>query len=149
MTTFETYKNQFPTAQKWQELIKNHDGIMNTFTWFLVMEKSINYYDQSSKVNSFIYKDSEYWLDKDTRVGLYRLIESGAETVTLQLGTTYVDIEADKLKDFLNQLEVYAGKCFSVTAKHLQALRDARSEAEVLAIDYTKGYPDKIILTND
>lgn len=149
MTTFETYKNQFPTAQKWQELIKKHDGIMNTFTWFLVMEKSINYYDQSNKVNSFIYKDNEYWLDKDTRVGLYRLIESGAETVTLQLGTTYVNIEASKLKDFLNRLEVYAGKCFSVTAKHLQALRDARSEAEVLAIDYTEGYPDKIILTND
>lgn len=149
MNLFDKYKNQYYSPTQWKELIVNMTGGLDICLFLDMIGKSIKYYDQSDNINSFIYKDNKYWLDKDTRVGLYRLIESGAETVTLQLGTTYVDIEATKLKDFLNQLEVYAGKCFSVTAKHLQALRGARSEAEVLAIDYTEGYPDKIILTND
>jgi hypothetical protein len=38
------------------------------------------------------------------------------------LGFELLDISADKLKEFLNKLEVYAGECFTVTAKHRAAI---------------------------
>nr|DAH81685.1 MAG TPA: hypothetical protein [Bacteriophage sp.] len=38
------------------------------------------------------------------------------------MGSELLDISADKLKEFLNKLEVYAGECFAVTAKHRVAI---------------------------
>jgi hypothetical protein len=149
MDLFNKYKNKFTTPSEWKEAIVNEIGGFDLCLLLNCLKRAINYYDKSFEVNSFLYKDNKYWLDKDTRVGLFRLIDSGAETITLQLGEIYVDISADKLSEFLNKLEVYAGKCFSVTAKHLQTLNNATSIEEILALNYTEDYPDKIELTNE
>ena len=56
---------------------------------------------------------------------------------------------SDKLKEFLNQLEVYAGKCFSITAEHLQNIKQLSTIEELLKYDYTAKYPNKVILNEN
>lgn len=136
---------QLPLS-KWYEIMKDKDGVCYEFILGTILTALIKYYDKSINVNSFYYKDKQEWLDKDTRIGLKNLINSGAENITVQLKDSIVDIEATKLKEFLNQLEVYAGKCFSVTTKHLEAIKQLNTIDELINYDFKSGYPLKITL---
>lgn len=136
---------QLPLS-KWYEIMKDKDGVCYEFTLSIILTALLKYYDKSTNVNSFYYKDKQEWLDKDTRIGLKNLINSGANSVTIQLKDSIVDIDATKLAEFLNQLEVYAGKCFSVTAKHLEAIKQLNTIDELINYDFKSGYPLKITL---
>ena len=136
---------QLPLS-KWYEIIKEKDGVCYEFTLITILIALIKYYDKSVNVNSFYYKDKQEWLDKNTRLGLQNLINSGADNITIQLKDSIVDIKAAKLKEFLNQLEVYAGKCFSVTAKHLEAIKQLNTVDDLINYDFKSGYPLKITL---
>lgn len=136
---------QLPLS-KWYEIIKEKDGVCYEFTLITILIALIKYYDKSVNVNSFYYKDKQEWLDKNTRLGLQNLINSGADTITIQLKNSIIDIKATKLKEFLNQLEVYAGKCFSVTAKHLDAIKQLNTVDDLINYDFKSGYPLKITL---
>ena len=124
---FNIYKELFPTNKQWSEILIAREGVLNFFSLKNILKKSIIYYDNSKYVNSFYYQDKQYWLSKDVRIGLFRLIDSGAKQITLQLNDNYLIISSDKLREFLNQLEIYAGKCFAVTAEHLQNMKECRS----------------------
>ena len=136
---------QLPLS-KWYEMIKEKDGVCYEFTLITILIALIKHYDKSINVNSFYYKDKQEWLDKNTRLGLQNLINSGADNITIQLKDSIVDIKAAKLKEFLNQLEVYAGKCFSVTAKHLEAINQLNTVDDLINYDFKSGYPLKITL---
>ena len=146
---FNIYKELFPTNKQWSEILIAREGVLNFFSLKNILKKSIVYYDNSKYVNSFYYQDKQYWLSKDIRIGLFRLIDSGAEQITLQLNDNYLIISPNKLKEFLNQLEVYAGKCFAVTAEHLQNIKQLNTTEELLNYDYTAKYPNKIILNEN
>lgn len=146
---FDLFKDQFLTIQEWAEILTSRDGILNFTSLYKIIKKNISYYYSSIKVKSFIYKDKKYWINKDTRISLYRLIESGASTITLQLNDIYVEVSAEKLKKFLDELEIYAGKCFSTTAKHLQKLDQLQTTEQLKEFDYTAGYPDILTLNVD
>lgn len=146
---FNIYKELFPTNKQWSEILIAREGVLNFFSLKNILKKSIIYYDNSKYVNSFYYQDKQYWLSKDVRIGLFRLIDSGAEQITLQLNDNYLIISSDKLKEFLNQLEVYAGKCFSITAEHLQNIKQLSTIEELLKYDYTAKYPNKVILNEN
>ena len=146
---FNIYKELFPTNKQWSEILIAREGVLNFFSLKNILKKSIVYYDNSKYVNSFYYQDKQYWLSKDMRIGLFRLIYSCAEQITLQLNDNYLIISSDKLKEFLNQLEVYAGKCFSITAEHLQNIKQLSTIEELLKYDYTAKYPNKIILNEN
>ena len=146
---FNIYKELFPTNKQWSEILTVREGVLNFSSLKNILKKSIAYYDTSKYVNSFYYQDKQYWLSKDVRIGLFRLIDSGAEQITLQLNDNYLIISSDKLKEFLNQLEVYAGKCFSVTAEHLQNIKQLSTIEELLKYDYTAKYPNKVILNEN
>ena len=136
---------QLPLS-KWYEMIKEKDGVCYEFTLITILIALIKHYDKSINVNSFYYKDKQEWLDKNTRLGLQNLINSGADNITIQLKDSIVDIKAAKLKEFLNQLEVYAGKCFSVTAKHLEDIKQLNTVDNLINYDFKSGYPLKITL---
>lgn len=136
---------QLPLS-KWYEIIKEKDGVCYEFTLITILIALIKYYDKSVNVNSFYYKNKQEWLDKNTRLGLQNLINSGADNITIQLKNSIIDIKATKLKEFLNQLEVYAGKCFSVTAKHLEAIKQLNTVDDLINYDFKSGYPLKITL---
>lgn len=136
------------SLSEWKKLLEDLYGNCQ-FTWLIQVLYAL-ILNQDKSTNSFYYKDKAYWLDKNTRIGLQNLINSGAEDITLQLNTTtYIDISASKLREFLNKLEVYAGKCFATTAKHLQNMRTLYSLDDIVNYDFTSGYPIKLTLNEN
>lgn len=130
----------------WKGLFERKDGVCYFKLMLPVLEAVIKAYDKSFNVNSFYYNDKEYWLDKATRVGLQNLITSGADNISILLGDQLVELTPDKAKEFLSQLEMYAGKCFVNTAKHLINIKSLKTVQDIIDYDYTSGYPDKITL---
>ena len=113
--------------------------------------EEITKYDVSSAVNGFYYQGNEYWLDKDTRVGLMNsttiLKEAGEINTSLWLGNLHVILPVNDVIDKLSQLEVYALECYNVTAQHKVAVSGLQTIEEVKAYDITSGYPTKLDLT--
>ena len=113
--------------------------------------EEITKYDVSSAVNGFYYQGSEYWLDKDTRVGLMNsttiLKEAGKTTANLWFGSVYVTLTVDDVISKLSQLEMYALECYNVTAQHKAAIMALQTIEAVEAYDYTVDYPAKLDLS--
>ena len=110
----------------------------------MVLEK-ITDWDTSSAVNGFILNGERVWLDKATRVGLMNSTSiakaMGQATTTLWLGDAKLVVECDTAIQLLSALEMYALECFNVTAAHKKAVSEMSTVEEVLAYDYTAGYP--------
>ncbi len=130
----------------WKELFELKDGVCYFGLMIPVLEAAIKAYDKSSSVNSFYYNEKEYWLDKATRVGLQNLVNCSSDNMSLVLGQEIIKLPVEKVKEFLAQLEVYAGKCYINTAKHLLAIKELKTVEDVINYNYISGYPDKIIL---
>lgn len=109
-----------------------------------VLRSKIEQYDSSEKVNSFLINGNKFWLDKTTRLGIMHLANCSKDNIQLVLGDKILTIPVDKAKDFLSQLEVYAGQCYLQTQKHLLAIKELRTIEDIINYDYTKGYPEKI-----
>ena len=111
-----------------------------------VLKRKIELYSSSKSINSFIYKNKEYWLDKGNRTCLQNISNSSLGNVEFVLGDEVVSVSPSTLKSFLINLESYAHKCYVNTFKHLQAIKDLHHPKDVFNYDYTTGYPEKIIL---
>ena len=109
---------------------------------------AIEAYDTSSAVNGFILNGQRVWLEKATRVGLMNSTSiakaMGQPTTTLWLGDMKLVVECDKAIQLLSTLEMYALECFNVTAAHKKAVAEMCTVEEVLAYDYTAGYPEML-----
>ena len=107
-------------------------------------------YDTSDKVNGFILNGQIVWLDKATRVGLMNSTtierDLGQETTELWLGEHNLIIKCDLAIQLLQQLEVYALKCFNVTATHKKEVNNLSTIEEINSYDITKDYPDKLVI---
>ena len=107
-------------------------------------------YDTSSSVNGFMLNGLLVWLDKATRVGLMNSTTiakaAGQQTTTLWLGDTKLEVGCDMAIHLLSALEMYALECFNVTAAHKKAVAELTDIGEVLSYDYTKGYPEKLMM---
>lgn len=130
----------------WKELLEQRYGLVTQDALLTVLEAKIQKYDSSSEVNSFLVGENKFWLDKATRVGLMHLANCSTDNLQLVLGDQILTIPINIAKDFLAQLEVYAGQCYLQTQKHLLAIKDLKTIEDVINYDYTKGYPEKIIL---
>lgn len=108
----------------------------------------IDAYDQSEAVNGFTLNGAVVWLDKATRVGLMNSTNiakaTGSANTTLWLGGERMVVPCDKAIQLLSALEMYALGCFNVTAAHKKAVSELTTLDEVLAYDYTKGYPEQL-----
>ena len=113
------------------------------------MIKTINEYDVSTNVNSFIYDGEEMWLDKATRVGLMNsttiLKAAGEETTTLWFGNKSYTIPCDTAIQILSMIEVYALDCFNVTAEHKARVSAMTDINEIKNYDYTADYPQRLV----
>lgn len=107
-------------------------------------------YDISSAVNGFMLNGELVWLDKTTRIGLMNSTtierDLGFETTELWLGEHNLIIKCDLAIQLLQQLEVYALKCFNVTAAHKKEVNSLSTIEEVNSYDITKDYPDKLVI---
>lgn len=114
----------------------------------IFMKKILKYQimKQDSKVNVFSFRGKDYWWDKNTRIGLNRLANSGKNSYEIVFGTDIVEISKDELQKLLNQLEIYANKCFVNTHKHLNTIETLNTPLELIEYNYTLGYPDKVVM---
>lgn len=129
---------------EWASAIREVYGKVFPKTLIQILKEKIKLYDNSEEVNSFLINGNKFWLDKNTRIGLMHLVNCSKDTIQLVLNDQILSIPVDKAKEFLTQLEVYAGQCYLQTQKHLLALNDIRTVEDAINYDYTKGYPEKI-----
>ena len=110
--------------------------------------EQITEYDQSEDVNSFALQGKQMWLPKETRVGLVNSItiekNAGKETTVLWFGGEKYELSVDTALQMLSALELYALECYNVTAAHKAAVNALESVEDVVAYDYTQGYPEKL-----
>ena len=108
----------------------------------------IEKHDTSPSVNGFMLNGQRVWLNKDTRVGLMNSTSiakaMGKTTTTLWFGGMQIEVNCDKAIGLLSALEMYALECFNVTAAHKKAVAEMSTVEEVLAYDYTAGYPEML-----
>ena len=110
--------------------------------------EQITEYDQSEDVNSFTLQGKQMWLPKETRVGLVNSVtiekNAGKETTVLWFGGERYELSVDTALQMLSALELYALECYNVTAAHKAAVNALESVEDVVAYDYTQGYPEKL-----
>ena len=108
-------------------------------------------YDNSAEVNSFYLNGKRVWFDKDTRVGLFNLLNiekaSNTETITLWFSNTSIKIQVDKAMALLTMIEKYAKQCYDNTHKHYIEINQLESIEDCLQYDITAGYPDILNIT--
>lgn len=116
-----------------------------------IVIKTIKEYDNSSYVNSFIYKNNYYWFDKNTRNSLVRtatLMKSlGKDTYDLYIGDELVQINCNSLLLFLDSLELYALNTFKITQSKLKNISTLNDITSIIEFNIPEGYPDFIELT--
>ena len=110
--------------------------------------EQITEYDQSEDVNSFTLQGKQMWLPKETRVGLVNSItiekNAGKKTTVLWFSSERYELPVDTALQMLSALELYALECYNVTAAHKAAVNALESVEDVVAYDYTQGYPEKL-----
>lgn len=110
--------------------------------------EQITEYDQSEDVNSFTLQGKQMWLPKETRVGLVNSItiekNAGKETTVLWFDGERYELPVDTALQMLSTLELYALECYNVTAAHKAAVNALEGVEDVVAYDYTQGYPEKL-----
>ena len=110
--------------------------------------EQITEYDQSEDVNSFTLQGKQMWLPKETRVGLVNSVtiekNAGKETTVLWFGGEKYELPVDTALQMLSDLELYALECYNITAAHKAAVNALESVEDVVAYDYTQGYPEKL-----
>ena len=110
--------------------------------------EQITDYDQSEDVNSFTLQGKQMWLPKETRVGLVNSVtiekNAGKETTVLWFGGERYELSVDTALQMLSALELYALECYNVTAAHKAAVNALERVEDVVAYDYTQGYPEKL-----
>lgn len=113
----------------------------------------IEAYDSSCNINSFALGGNVMWFDKEYRSTLMRRFQAeasaGLSDTKIWDGTTAIDISIANAESLINQLEVYAGKCYDTTAGHEADVKGLTTIEEVLSYNYKTGYPDKINLNTN
>lgn len=123
-------------------IVNNKPSIDDIKKHLLSLQKD---YDSSFEVNCFILNGKKVWLDKDTRVGLFNLLNiekaANTKTTTLWFNSTSIEIEVDKAISLLTAVEKYAKQCYDNTQKHYAEINQLKSIEACLQYDITAGYP--------
>jgi hypothetical protein len=158
--TYECYECTVPAS------IFDEDMVKSAFSEFIDKIKAlqlkqakaekiteITAYDKSSSVNSFILNDKLRWLDIDLRKSLSYsteiLKEDGEKTVDIWFDTECETMNIDNALYMLKELEVYAKQTNNITHQHKAEVETLTTIEEVKSYDITKGYPDKLVFSNE
>lgn len=138
---YKEYKEPVPTEEEKLNIAKQNKLY------------EIEQYDNSSSVNSFTLNGKEHWLKNDLRRSLSYstniLKEDGEKTVDIWFDTECETMDIDNALYMLKTLEVYAKQTNNVTHQHKAEVIALTSIEEVESYDITKGYPDKLIFSNE
>ena len=108
----------------------------------------INAYDKSDAVNQFTFNNIPMWLSRELRQTLLTRFDA-EKTAKRDQSTIRYGEGADEVVTLtptqgialVKQLECYAADCYEQTNNHKAAVVALETVADVLAYDYTAGYP--------
>lgn len=110
-------------------------------------------YDSSSAVNGFTIGGEEHWIPREKREmfqdRLTQEVRRGHDTVSLDLpdapaGAEPLTLGVAVAQQMLDRLNDYATDCYDRTQAHKRAVAALTTLEDVLAYDYTTGYPEKL-----
>lgn len=123
--------------------VNNKPTLLDIKTLLLSLQQD---YDNSDEVNIFTLNGDKVWLDKNTRVGLFNLLNleklSNKETTTLWFNDKSITVNIDKAIELLTAVEKYAKQCYDNTQKHYAEINALDTIENALAYDITAGYPE-------
>ena len=146
--TDETVKEYVYDGVKLYNILSMNDVLPRLHEYAVA---NISAFDNSPKVNSFTIDSKTLWLDKDTRLALRQRFAAekaaGITSTTLWYKTFKFSLSVDTALDMLNAIEIYACKCYDITAAHKAAVQTMTDLKDILSYDYKVGYPDKLSFT--
>ena len=112
---------------------------------------SLEMYDKSSDINSFIVNGNKMWLNRNERASLGFTIQSyeaqNIETIELwsnDKSPFSLTLTISQLKSLLLSLEFYAKQCYDQTCRHKKNILELTNIDDVKTYDFKTGYPIKI-----
>lgn len=109
---------------------------------------NIQQYDKSEYVNSFLLNGDSIWLSKDLRVSIANTVaikkDKNIEKSSIWYNNKEYILPVDFILDMLDDVEIYADTCNSVTQKHIANVKAMTDIDEIDNYDYTLNYPTKI-----
>lgn len=132
---YEVYEQQERVMTEQETLESERRKVMN----------SIDSYDRSSSVNTFMLNGHSRWIDSDLRnkisYAASALRHGGEDKIDIWFGTEKVTLSCDDAIDMLNKIEVYAKRTNDVTHRHKAELLALSTLDEVKSYDFQVGYP--------
>lgn len=127
------------------EFVETFEPTENTRS--IVLQKIQNY-NMSDNVDGFILGGQHVWLTKPQResllTSLNMFVKAGVDTFPFVLGGRAMELPCAQMEAMLAAVEVYATQCLMVTAQHTAAVTALEKEEEMLAYDFTTGYPEML-----
>ena len=113
------------------------------------LKKSIEMYDKSTAVNSFVVNGSmQSWLSVEERLNYKQSVEAarllGEDTLDFMMEGAVFTVTVQAAELMLAHIQRYADKCFMVTALHHKAVDGLVTMEEIGNYDYRSGYPEKL-----
>lgn len=127
------------------DLLKMFGGLPFNFMDYLV--KKVKLYGDSLEVSSFICDGEKVWLNKQQRSSIMNLLNlMNEDSFELILHDKVHIVSTEKLKQLLNNLEIFSYKCLVNTTKHVENIKKLKKYQEIVNYNYTTGFPEKLIL---
>ena len=149
MSYEEREKQQYAYDVCWLDDVGSEEEVLGKAKEVVAAE--ITAYDSSSVVNGFILNGERVWLDFELRDRVYqgneRLQRIGRTDTTLWLGNHCYNLSIEQAQNIISHIEAYAKDCYNVTAAHKAAVEKLQTVEEVLAYDYTAGYPEMLTMS--
>ena len=125
-------------------------GIASTDTIKRALLALVDEYDNSDEVNLFSINGITDWMDKNTRNSLKETLNvverQGENEYTLWLANTPLTLPISYIREFLDDLEVYAIRCYQTTSRHTAEINGINNRDALFKYDISEGYPEKIEL---
>lgn len=145
----ERHEQQYEYDVCWLENVGSEGEVLGKAKEAVAAE--ITAYDSSSAVNGFILNGERVWLSFELRDRVYqgneRLQRIGRTDTTLWLGNHCYNLSIEQAQNIIIHIEAYAKDCYNVTAAHKAAVEKLQTVEEVLAYDYTAGYPEILTMS--
>lgn len=145
----ELNEQQYEYDVCWLENVGSEEDVLGRAKEAVAAE--ITAYDSSSAVNGFILNGERVWLSFELRDRVYqgneRLQRIGRTDTTLWLGNHCYNLSIEQAQNIIIHIEAYAKDCYNVTAAHKAAVEKLQTVEEVLAYDYTAGYPEILTMS--
>lgn len=109
---------------------------------------NIQQYDKSEYVNSFLLNGDSIWLSKDLRTSIMNAVaikkSRNIKTSSIWYNQKEYVLPVDFILNMLDDIEIYADTCNSVTQRHIANVNAITNIDEADDYDYEKNYPTKL-----